>query len=272
MYKRYIYRDIEPKNVYVCGDSHGSWGLLRRKIQDSGLRNAIIIIAGDCGVGFERPAHYTNIYNTLYPHLKNANIKILCVRGNHDDPSYYEGEKINEEFLKTIPDYSVITVGNIEYENNILCVGGATSIDRIPRMEKDQLEKRYNPTRPLRYWVNEIPIYKPDILDEIKNDGVNISTVITHTSPKFAPLSVKTNLEYWILNDKKLDKDIDYEREVLTLIYEHLINKNAYNVKIWAYGHFHQHDSYISNEGVKFKMLDMMRERDISWDICPIEE
>ena len=75
----------------------------------------MVIVAGDCGFGFERPNHYINLYNGLAGRLKKANNWIVFVRGNHDDPSYFQEEKICYERLRCVPDYSVIqaTAGSL---------------------------------------------------------------------------------------------------------------------------------------------------------------
>lgn len=269
MYKSYVYPEINPRNVWVCGDSHGQWGLLEFKIKESGLKDAIIIIAGDCGIGFERPQFYQNVYNRMKKTLTKSNVTVLFVRGNHDNPSFYDGEKINFTYFKAIPDYSIITVGQSDLMKNILCIGGGITIDRMKRIELDRQRNLHTQTPRESYWSDEWPKYKPDIIDEINNDGFEINFVVTHTAPNFAPPVLKNNIEYWLANDINLASDIDKERLILTQIYNHLV-KDKHPIEKWFYGHFHQHSIYVSEDSIEFRMLDLLWEKNNSWDICPI--
>jgi hypothetical protein len=269
MYKHYDF-NISPQSTFVIGDTHGNWPLIKYNIKKYKISNAILIIAGDCGVGFEKLQYYIGIYNSMKKLLSENNVTIMCIRGNHDDPIYYNDNIIDEKHFKTISDYSVITVGHDEDKNNILCVGGAISIDRINRINFDIARSRYGSGKTKSYWDNEYPVYRPDILEEIFTDGININTVVTHSAPKFAPLISKDGIKEWILIDPELKYDIDTERDTITKIYNHIVLKNKNNINTWIYGHFHCHDIYTSNEGVKFIMLDMARINNNTWDVALI--
>jgi hypothetical protein len=52
MYKKYEI-DKTINDVYVIGDLHGSFPLLKYKIRLSEMKNALVIVAGDCGFCFE---------------------------------------------------------------------------------------------------------------------------------------------------------------------------------------------------------------------------
>ena len=263
MYKTYKFL---LNNVYVVGDLHGEFQLLKYKIRENKITDAFIIVAGDCGFGFEKPEYYRQVYNKMLKVLSKQNVTILFVRGNHDDPEYFNGKFIiNYKYFKTIPDYSILTFGN-ENTHNILCVGGAISIDR--RYRKNEESKYTNGKR--FYWENEQPVYLPEVLDKINEDGIKIETVITHSSPTFAPLTNKGSTENFIIFDNTLENDINNERLVITQIYEHIVKKDKHNVKNWFYGHFHQHSLMYSDDDVKFVMLDMFRTRNNCWDIYEI--
>lgn len=271
MYEHYQYKNIDPHAVYVTGDSHGNWDLLIYKIKEYKIKNAIIIIAGDCGIGFEKHQYYINLYNSMKFILNKFNTTIICMRGNHDDPGYYDGKVINFPYLKAIPDYSIITVGENESQNNIICIGGAISIDRLDRIKRDSNKNKYSKACCPSYWVNEFPVYVHEILDKIYKDGIRINTVITHSAPDFAPPYTKDNLDYWIQNDENLLNDINVERKTLNKIYDHIIKKDNHKVKLWCYGHYHQHILSYSEDNVNFIMLDMMWPKNNSWDIVTIE-
>ncbi len=82
--KKYVYS--EAKQVVVCGDIHGAFETLVYKtcVQYS-MTDTVIIVAGDCGFGFEKPNYYTTLYNRLAGRLRKANNWVVFVRGNHDD-------------------------------------------------------------------------------------------------------------------------------------------------------------------------------------------
>ena len=61
--------------------------------------------------------------------MNQANNWIVFVRGNHDNPAYFDGAMFNAKRFITVPDYSILQACN----HTILCVGGAISIDRIYR-------------------------------------------------------------------------------------------------------------------------------------------
>ena len=70
--KKYVYS--EAKQVVVCGDIHGAFATLVYKscVQYS-MTDTVIIVAGDCGFGFEKPNYYTTLYNRLSGRLRKAN-------------------------------------------------------------------------------------------------------------------------------------------------------------------------------------------------------
>lgn len=265
MYKHYII-DKTYKSVMVCGDLHGLFNLLKYKIREYNLTDSLIIIAGDCGFGYEKDQYYRDEHKKMLKVLTKQNVQIMFVRGNHDDKSFFDGERINFERFIAIPDYSVISFFENETQHNILCVGGAISIDR--RWSKKEESKYTNGKR--FYWIDEFPIYEEEILNEIKNDGLNIDIVVTHSSPDFVPLIDKAGIENFIFFDSDLIEDINNERLTLTKLYDHLLKKDKHHVKLWCYGHFHQHMLSYSEEGVKFMMLDMFNNSNNSWDMYQI--
>ena len=87
----YIKNDFpDAKNIVVSGDIHGDFTLLVYKccIQ-YGMTDTVIIVAGDCGFGFEKPGYYENLYKRCRERLAKFNNWLLFVRGNHDNPAYF---------------------------------------------------------------------------------------------------------------------------------------------------------------------------------------
>ena len=96
-----------------------------------------LIVAGDCGFGFEKPGYYENIVRKNTRRMSAANNWIVFVRGNHDDPAYFDGYTFTHKRFLAVPDYAVIQACS----HTILCVGGAISVDRQYRLDRKPLEK-----------------------------------------------------------------------------------------------------------------------------------
>ena len=244
-----IFEYNEAKQVVVCGDIHGAFEtMVFKTCVQYGMTDTLVIVAGDCGFGFERPNRYINLYNALAGRLKKANNWIVFIRGNHDDPSYFQEEKICYERFRCVPDYSVIQACGLD----ILCVGGGVSIDRLARQREDA---RYIRKETASYWADEMPVFDEAKIEEI-SDYCLIDTVVTHTAPSFCPILDKNGLRSWAAYDPQLLVDCDMERITMDRIYQTL-KKNGHPVNKWYYGHFHQKWTW-KYEDTDFKMLDIM--------------
>lgn len=255
-----IYEFPECQGIIVSGDIHGDFNLLVNKVcAQYQMRNTLIIVAGDCGFGFEKKGYYENIVKKNAKRMNDANNWILFIRGNHDNPAYFDGSAFKHKRFKAIPDYSVVKA----CEHTLLCIGGAISIDRENRkyawrqsqMKHFNTQRIYkeNPFEPNYYWPKEYPVFNKSLLDKISSEH-SIDTVITHSAPSFCELQSKSGLIRWAENDENLITDVNQEREVFDKIYQEL--KGKHPLSYWCYGHFHQ--SWSSNiDGVKFKMLDI---------------
>lgn len=221
-------------SLLVCGDIHGEFKTLIYNIKKFGLEKCAIIIAGDCGIGFEKEEYYSHVYNSIRAVLENRKIMILMIRGNHDDPAYFDGRRIDYPLMKAIPDYSVISIDTTA----VLCVGGAISLDRISR--KEWMQKRMEHPRKFNsvYWEGERPIIDYIALENIKNSGIRINRVVTHSAPSICAPSL-TGLQYHFLLDPYLEHDILQERNTLDLLRNTLLS-DKHPVKEWVYGHYHQ--------------------------------
>jgi hypothetical protein len=121
--------------------------------------------------------------------------------------------------IRFVPDYSLLTVDG----RTILCVGGATSSDRVLR----------TPGR--NYWPDE-GFY----LDEQRIEALNLEglwAVVTHTAPDFAPPLRLHTPPFSVPGDPDLFTDLRRERSALTRLHT-LLTAQAHPA-YWFYGHFH---------------------------------
>lgn len=250
---------IQAEAFYAVGDIHGYFSSLISMIKRYEITNSCIIVCGDCGLGFYKWDSTKVQLNRLNTLCKKNNVNIVMIRGNHDDPSFFTQGNIASNIIP-VPDYTVIN-------GTILCVGGATSIDRQYRMSlknKYCMEYlKYHPSCSLEeamentpnvYWKDEAPVYDEGKLNEIKEAGLNITTVCTHTCPSFCDPVSKDGIQSWIEQDPALEYDISEERKVMDLLYEKL-NEDGHQVKDWIYGHYHRHHMMIVDD-IRYLMLD----------------
>jgi len=237
------------RRVAVCGDIHGAFEEMVFKLNvQYGMTDTLLIIAGDCGFGFEKPGYYEQIFTKISRRLTKANNWIVMIRGNHDNPAYFQEQRIHHERFRCIPDYSIVT----SCGHTVLCIGGAISIDRIYRLAVDS---RPHSAQTACYWADEIPYLDEEALAEI-NDKYKVDIVVTHTSPSFCELFTKEGLMGWAKRDETLMEDCAQERAILDRIFNSLFEA-GHPLSRWYYGHFHQ--SWTSTIcGILFSMLDIM--------------
>lgn len=238
-------------HLFVAGDIHGEIKTLVYNIKRLKITDSVVIVAGDCGIGFEKAGHYDNLYRRVCKRLEKNNCTLILVRGNHDDPEYFEKELINFPYMKSIPDYSVILVGT----KSVLCIGGAISLDRTDRMRVVWERKMRKKLDTGIYWVNEFPVYNEDKLSELKVNDIKINTLVTHTAPSFCFPKTKRNFINWTFVDENLKNDVKQERMTMDLIYNKLLSDN-HPVKDWLYGHFHTSNTEIIS-GICFSLLNI---------------
>lgn len=80
-----IYEFPECKSIIISGDIHGDFNLLVNKMcMQYKMENTLLIVAGDCGFGFENKSYYENIVKKNAKRMNDNNNWILFVRGNSD--------------------------------------------------------------------------------------------------------------------------------------------------------------------------------------------
>lgn len=217
--------------MVILGDLHSNIAHLIYTLSRGILDNNSIIQVGDFGVGFigyDRDLHNLKILDEA---LGIHKVKLYIVRGNHDDPSYFKGDRKNElnEILKNIifvEDYEIHTIEN----KKVLFIGGAISIDRKMRVEGKS------------YWKDEGITVNNNKIKEIIKQEESIDILITHSAPDFCdPIGYTSSLvRMYKQNDSELIEDLREERQNLSKIFDEL--DEICKFKYHFYGHFHKNN------------------------------
>ena len=223
-------REINCELVILCGDSHGEWKALFKKIEHNKIENCLFCLVGDIGCGFEGGHEKDFVrYNQWF---KSRNIEFIGIKGNHDYPPYFSGQ-YNYSHFKLLPDYTVIKINGEIWQ----FVGGAISVDRKYRVEGRD------------YWRDEI-----FVLDESK--AVKCDVLVTHSSPPWlGPVTKSPFVQSFADRDVHLISELVDERNKIKRLYDICQPKKSYA------GHFHQTFSTIySNQKYECrgKILDIL--------------
>ena len=227
----------DDKYLIFVGDIHGNLRELIWNITiQHRLKNVDLVICGDFGVGFGRPKSIEHLYNRVKNKLDKFNITVYTIRGNHDNPSFFDG-KHNFERLIFLEDYKPVEIQGLK----ILPIGGAVSIDQEWRENYNKRMEKYGSQK--RSWWSDEVIKKIDF----KELPSKVDIIVSHCAPiSFTPIFSRTNdidLDIW--------KKILNERNYLEKI------KNEVNYKYWIFGHYHKSTS--GNFGDKlYRCLDIM--------------
>ena len=201
------------KPILVVGDIHGKWDALFKKIDSFDLRDCTLICVGDLGVGF-KDSHAKEIRALQFANdfFAARDIEFLSIRGNHDNPAYFNGEIQRFSNLRLLPDYTVETLDNKQF----LFVGGAVSIDRTLRKQG------------VSYWKDE-----GFALDYAKI--VRCDVLITHSAPTWnGPIEKNAMLTSFCERDLTLWDECMEERK------QHDILIKLCGTKRHYCGHFHE--------------------------------
>ena len=141
-------------------------------------------------------------------------------------------------------------------DKNILCIGGAVSVDREWRYTKKQkLGTFENPTLGVESWWSD----EVFVLDENKlKDLRDINIMVTHTCPHYCPPDNTFGLGQFVegiikdTGDTELRTDLLFERNQVTQAFS--IVKMNNDIEFAYYGHFHRSDD-ITMYGTKHRLL-----------------
>lgn len=233
------------QSLIISGDIHGEFEAIVYKLNN--YAETVLIVCGDIGMGFHKDEDYHTLFKKLNLKLSKKGNQLVMFRGNHDNPDYFNGSFKTYKHLHLIPDYSIVEITGVA---NVLCIGGATSVDRSLRIHEEARSKRKT------YWGNaELPFFDEKKLNEINNlYSDNLQIVATHTCPSFAYPTTKQGVSYWIQEDEGLNQTLDYERNTMDKIFSKLC-ENQSNITDWYYGHFHEH-KLERHQNINFRLCD----------------
>ncbi len=224
----------DKMRLLYLGDLHGNFNIISQYVTRFDIRDAYIIQVGDFGVGFKTLVKEKRQLDDINTALIKRNVIVYAIRGNHDQPSYFENDPFGLSNIKLVKDYTVLNLVG----KNILCIGGAISIDRTVRYTKRQLEGDYTTNIGVdSWWKDEGFNYDDSKLVDLRD----INIVVTHTTPDycwpdnsngFAPI-----VNDFASMDKTLKTELLDERRRMTLAFQTI---KMYNDIEYAYnGHFH---------------------------------
>lgn len=245
--------------MIFLGDTHGNWNYVFWRIKQLDIKDTIIYHVGDIGVGFTSYDHEMKQLEVYNEQFKKYGIVFYGIRGNHDNPYFFDGG-VDLTNLKLLPDYTLL---NLEGKG-ILGIGGATSIDRKPRIQENYDYIKYNKEKRV-WWPGEVFVLNEEKITNLEKGSVNI--VVTHTAPSFCfprnDNGFHPVVESFAHTDNELKTDLLLERGKLTELYN-LLNKD-HHIDKWFYGHFHNH--HVTLEGAtEFILLNINETYDLKDD------
>lgn len=224
--------------LLFLGDLHGNFNTINQYVKRYDLKDAHIIQVGDFGVGFNHIEKEKKTLLMVNPILERNNVHVWAVRGNHDYKPYFDNDPFDLANIHLVPDYTVLNLVG----KNILCVGGAVSVDRSWRYTKLQKQGIFeNKTLGKEsWWPDEVFTLDRGKLAEMR--GIDI--VVTHTAPHYCEPDNTFGLGPFVegiiteTGDVGLRADLLVERQQVTDAFTILKLNN--DIKLHTYGHFHK--------------------------------
>lgn len=222
------------------GDIHGNFDNLLRNIIHYDLHDEILIQIGDFGIGFDPIMVELIKLVNIDLELEKRNCKLYIIRGNHDNPSFWEKNRITDlKYITFIEDYSILDIEG----KNVLFIGGGISIDR----KKRKLG--------VSYWYHENIKPNLEFMKSLKENSIDI--LITHTPiTKIFQYKLTTDLEYYTSKDSFLVEDLKEEQDLLNEYNNILLATQKGSLKYWVAGHLHIDALQIIND-IKYKVVDI---------------
>lgn len=206
------------RKLLILGDIHGGFNGLCNKLQH--INDALIIQIGDFGLGFNSIAKDLRALELVNNICRKNNIELKAFRGNHDDPVYFEKSNWIQPNIELLADYSYLEFAG----KKILCVGGATSVDRIDRIEGRS------------WWKGEPFQLREDLIKPV-------DILLVHSAPSWlGPADKGGIVAFYCEKDLELWEELKAERAAIDRLFELASPKLSFS------GHFHRHETNITDK------------------------
>lgn len=215
------------RKLIFCGDIHGDIKLLTWELTEKyKLSDCDVLVLGDFGVGFGKPRGLEEVYKKIKGRLERKNIKIWAIRGNHDDPKYFDGSVVFPH-LELLPDNKIVEICG----KTIFPIGGGPSEDQEWRIKRNKGWEKLGSSKRL-WWEGE----RISRLDQ-DDFPIRVDYIVSHIAPiSFLPVPIR---------DPEISPDI-WEQIISDRRYLEDINTFVLAER-WFYGHYHR--SYIGESG-----------------------
>lgn len=214
--------------IIAIGDVHGEFEEMQSKmvdIMESAGEPVNFVQVGDFGLGFERPKKDHDRLTTINHFLKENDSHLWVIRGNHDNPAFWQwGCGYQFSNIHFVPDDAIRVIeGKVCY-----FAGGAVSVDRCRR------------TQGIDYWAGEI-CNERNLLGFKERIDILFTHDVYHPVSPFGTSS--DTLKYWCERDENLMDDIIRSQFGMRPLYDSIykINPNF----SWYHGHYHE--SHVTN-------------------------
>lgn len=221
--------------IIAIGDIHGEFDEIQNRmvgIMESAGEPVNFVQLGDFGLGFEKTKLDHDRLITINHLLKEKDSHLWVIRGNHDNPAFWN-EGCGYEFsnIHFVPDDSIREIE----DKSCYFVGGAVSVDRSRR------------TQGIDYWKSEVYQHKNSSRYYSYERGIRQKIDILFTHDVYHPVSPfntrSDTLKYWCERDENLMRDILTSQDEMMSLYHDVYDSNP-NFS-WYHGHYHE--SHVTN-------------------------
>ena len=215
--------------INVLGDHHGYIDMMFDHVDENAIRDAVILHVGDGEEGINFWHEHFQLFND---ECAKRGLLYLGMRGNHCDPSFFDGS-VDMPHFKLVPDYTRLAVDGKSW----LLAGGATSIDRQDR--KNGLD----------WWPEEKFRLRRDLAPPA-------DVLVTHSGPRWiGPSSSNDFVDIYAQSESEMnDTDLIGELETERMLHEELFR--LVRPKHWYLGHFHE-PQVANHQGCVIRLLTM---------------
>ncbi len=234
--------EYDQRDLLFVGDIHGSYSVLQRLTEI--VEDTVIFQVGDFGAGFLHPNSFAVEMNHLAQCAARGGNVIVAIRGNHDEPCYFDDRHYSNR-VRLLRDNQIVEVAG----HKLFVAGGAVSVDRTNR----EVGKSW--------WRNEQCRVDFAAVEQLRG----ITGVVTHTCPYSFPcieFGGKSSLvDYYAGVDSDLRKDLLDEQLLLQKLYDQITKNNK--LQFWVHGHFHEagikggYSSSVDNKGIDRRLLSI---------------